>query len=211
MSIRLSSILVLLAIAAQPVAALNAVDLPACNVRVEFSGTPRTLSAAELSAQTNGASTRAGVSAVGLGYQSSEVGETAVCTCGQHDLAEDWFVAEVDAARRKNGGRGSSERLRGIGRAYDIEIGSPPAGVLARNRVLSLEMRPACLLELKLIQSIAAAPSTFLSRVFVIQPGESNSTGEVANRLRRLDELLRDKLISQAEYEQARKKIIENL
>jgi hypothetical protein len=115
----------------------------------------------------------------------------------------------ADSVRREqHGGKGSSSAIAGLGQAYDFGPIVSERGVTERSRMVSLDGVSACFASLSVRELSSSAPSSFLGRIKSTKRADG---GGIAARFEQLDQLLRDKLITQQEYDAARKKLLEQL
>ena len=106
--------------------------------------------------------------------------------------------------------------LKDVGEAIEMEVANSPEEN-RRVKMVRLKNAPNCMSAQIVVSPVgsSAAPAFFSS--LVLTPTASNASpnqptaGSVAERLRQLDQLLKDRLISQDEYNKRRLVIINSL
>ena len=185
-------------------------DVTPCRVKVTFSGAPRTVSVSELGRLTGELSYRADWSVNGWSFENQNTSELVMCACKNRALTDPEVVTFTDSFRRALGGRGSSFSMASLGRVYDFQALKQSDGIEERTRLLSPSAADSCLVVLTVRELTSGSLSTFLSRVDPLNKTtpDAELLNALAERFRQLEQLLRDKLISQDEYEAARKRIL---
>lgn len=193
-------------------------DMPACGVSVRFSGYPEQLPADVVQGIKKHFGEYAKMEITGWRFAKHRLLEAAVCAC------RDFPFTAADVENHPGLNATHTYAIAGIGEAVENEEDKSAEEKL-RNKRVRLKNAPRCILEQTVMSpepnsaaatffpSLALMPIAALS--LPVQPS-SNSPAEigqrsVAERLRQLDQLLSDRLISQDEYNKRRRVVLESL
>lgn len=186
------------------------VTFQACRVSVTFAGSPEKVSANEVQrmyAQEANKYDKWEAEA----WRSSQfrLNQIAICQC------RDYPITPIDTAQIIGGPVKNEAVIAGIGTAKDYEQDQSTQQRL-RFRFIHLDAIPNCVF----IQMVGAPPAneTAASPFFSsLTPASTSGSpmqpaaGAAAERLRQLDQLLKERLITQDEYDVRRRRILESL
>ena len=184
-------------------------DIPACGVRVQFSGTPSELAASDIQKYANALGEYAKWEVTGWHFNKHRLRETAICLCRDYPLT----AADVEGIRDPNVTGTSS--IRGIGETVTQESQKSPEEKF-KWRSVRLTSQPLCMFMQHIIspEPDNAAAVFFPTLALIPSPPQTVPApprGTIAERLRQLDQLLTDRLVSQDEYNKRRSAILEAL
>jgi hypothetical protein len=190
----------------------SVVSFPACEAKVEFSGNPEVVSDAEKQQLEKSLGTygKTNVSAWRFGQYRLE--EVASCICRDYPMTHGEFHAswiaqgftEIPLLRTKIDGVGAAMEYE---RTYSVEDSR-------RFRTVLLESNDKCAMLLGVKAPQTKAPSIrFYSSLLptAMATTASPPNRNIESRLRQLEQLLKDRQITQDEYNQQRKKILDSL
>ena len=187
-----------------------------CAVRQGFTGKPRPLRSDEMKQMESLFGQYAKWEIQALAFEQYRRSEMLLCTCRDYPFSETEIKTMADAARSTKGsGDQKTFTLDGIGLGFDYfgETSLPEA--VDKLRVINPQRAPSCLV----IQAIRA-PTTdidasgFFGRISMTIDDATkprSTEGSAADRLRLLEELRKEHLISEQEFQQRRKVILEKL
>lgn len=184
-------------------------DIPACGVRVRFSGNPSQLAANQIQTIAKSLGEYAKWEVTGWYFTKHRLTETATCVCRDYPLT----AADVeDAADQRVT---NTSLVNGIGESATFASEKSPDERL-RWRSVRLANQPLCMLTQHIVSPEPDnAAATFFPTLALIpalpQPAQAPPRGTIAERLRQLDQLLTDRLVSQDEYNKRRNAILEAL
>ena len=187
-------------------------DMPACGVSVRFSGYPEKLSADQVQSMTKPLGEYAKWEIAGWQFTKHRLSELAVCACRDFPLTAAEFEASLPAIVT------NSYVIAGIGDAVEREVIESTERKL-RQQWVWLKHAPSCLLVQSAIapEPNNAATAYFATLTLMPTPNAALRSpaqppgGSIAERLRQLDQLLKDRLISQNEYNKQRSVVLESL
>ena len=189
------------------------IDLPRCGLRVGFAGTPRQISADDSAIATAPLSKYFTWTTEGWYSQQYRMTESAVCVCRDtpHTPAE--LSALIERFRINPRSKNFKVKEDSVGTVADYDGVSTVNGAMAVFRNVFPTAFPSCFLVARVLapEATAAASSVlFFSRITAVsQQGSTNSP--VAERLRQLDKLFADGLITREEYAAKRRAILSQL
>jgi len=203
---------------------LDHVDIGRCGVRISFSGSPRKLRDDEFSVFANQLPKYSKWEIDGWVFEKFRLAETAVCLCRDYPLTTNELQANMELFFKNTSG--PIQRIfstprsfvqEGVGPAFESESAEPSAESKMRMRVINPRNAASCIvIQTTQSPSVEAASLEFFSRLTLTssatKPREDPSgTASPAERLRQLDLLLKDRLITPEEYNEKRRVILERL
>jgi hypothetical protein len=154
----------------------------------------------------------------GWGYEKFRLTEYAICLCRDYPFTANELKPNAELFSK---GRSISNprtfMQEGIGPAFEFEGAEPSAEAKERTRFIYPRNAASCIVaQSTRSPSVEAAGSEFFSRLALsssaTKPREAPSgTASPAERLRQLDLLLKDRLITPEEYNEKRRVILERL
>ena len=184
-------------------------DMPACGVSVRFSGYAVQIPADVLRAAiTKQFGNYAKWDITGWSFSKYRLEEFAGCACRDFPFT----AAEFEKASLAT----PAYAIAGIGQAFETE-GVESTEAKMRMKSVLLKHAPSCMLMQGVVSpepnNAAAAffPSLALIPNAALSSPAQPPGGSVAERLRQLDQLLKDRLISQDEYNKRRNVVLESL
>ena len=193
-------------------AARTDIDIPKCDVRVGFSGVPRQFNSDEVEILKRG-SGFAPSAVEGWVSDRSPLWEAATCACRESPFSLLEINGVGAALVLHPYAKNVQVKQDGVGAIVEYEEPNASLSVSGRSRLVFPFTAPSCVVTLTARgpQSTAAVGSALLfSRVGPI-PKQAAINSPVAERLRQLDKLLSDGLITRAEYDERRRVILSQL
>ena len=194
------------------------VNFSNCEVKVQFTGQAREFNSNETLQLTGSLPKYGKWRATASIYEESRLTEWAACLCRDYPFTDAEKFARPGVFQANASGRDLRiyDKTQ-IGSAFEFESPESNPTTLVRVRVSAPASAPSCLL----LQGVAAPESKSVARLFLEHASPSNHTKpELAQaqesssallRLKRLDQLLDEKLITRDEYDQRRKIILDQL
>jgi Short C-terminal domain len=189
------------------------ISVSKCDIKVGFSGAPRALDSAELATATAYLPKFSKWSIEGWVLDQYRLLETVTCLCRDYPFAPNEVREIVNAARNTALTKNAlvSETSAGIVIDYEGPDSSPSAREHYRH--IYPATRPSCFAVARVRAPEATAiesRASFFSRL-TLSPANAPSALSVAERLRQLDKLLADGLITREEYAERRRVVLEQL
>ena len=196
------------------------VELGKCSVTATSSGVPRRYRENELRPAVDAMSNYAKWTVEGWVFEQYRFTESAICMCRDYPYTRGERVAvsaNIQAQLRTSVPREFTDASLGVFFDYDVPIESPAAK--DRVRVLYPTKADSCLAYLSTRMPVTeTSGSQFFLRLSPSGAAPSSpsapaarSNAAVAERLRQLDSLLKEQLITQEEYSERRRRILEAL
>lgn len=188
------------------------VDLQSCRVSVQFSGTPSTLTSAEMQSFAKSLGDYAKWDVTAWRFTKFRLVELAVCMCRDYPIPE----SELGSMTGWNEGAGSQTVKEELGATSEFWL-DKSADEKLRMQIIKFKDLDRCVMA-QYVQS----PDPYVeSRRFFSSPTPlakvtgaplgSPSKGSVAERLRQLDQLRKDRLITEEEYSNRRRVVLDSL
>ena len=185
-------------------------NMPACGVSVRFSGHPVELSEGEAKVVARDFGEYAKWEITGWKFHTHRLLELAVCACRDYPLTAAEFEDNPPADVTRN------YVIEGIGEALEMEK-VQSSQEKTRLKIVRLKSASSCMLVQQVVSptpnNAAAAffPSLALTPNVAPRLSAQPPAGSVAERLRQLDQLLKDRLISPDEYNTRRRVVLDSL
>ncbi len=197
------------------------VEVDKCGVTAGFSGPPRRVSAIEMKSITDRLGNYAKWTSEGWGFDRYRLIEVALCMCRDYPFTEgeksDMMnsLGETSGINRKELSKELTHNL--LGTIAEYEVNDRATSGKERLKILFPKNAESCFA----IFGVKAPSSEISSTPFLagIEPsvaaGSQNlndpKASTVADRLRQLDSLLSQRLITQGEYNERRRRILDGL
>lgn len=185
----------------------NKVKFADCGLSVEMNGVAETLSSVDMNRLSSGLTGNASWRSDGIASVRGDETNVSICTCRSRDLDEQELISMADSVRRAIDGRGTSEKLREIGRAYDFSPRRINDRSQERYRIVASDERRACLLLLIVLEASGTETANSLFQS-VRRIQDSSTDLKRLEQLRKLDDLYKTGAISFKDYTTLRDKII---
>ena len=191
-------------IAAQP----TIKDIPACGVRIQFSGIPSQLAANQIQTVAKSLGEYAKWDVSGWYFTKHRLTETALCVC------RDYPLTAADVEENRDPSLTGISTIPSVGEAATHESQKSPEEKY-RWRAVRLTNQPLCMFTQHITspEPDNAAAIFFPTLALIPSPPQTvpSPRGTIAERLRQLDKLLTDRLVSQDEYNKRRSAILDAL
>jgi hypothetical protein len=180
-------------------------DFPACGVKIEFSGQPKQIPVEAAQEFTKLVGNYGKFTGIGWTYSKYRLSELSFCLCRDSPLTDEEFEKQSSLFDKP------PATISDIGESLEFTSHESVERKI-RLQLVRLNNAPSCLLVQYVLtpESINTDPNLF-SSLALISPAKTAPKGDVADRLRLLDKLLKDKLISQEEYNKRRIIVLELL
>lgn len=190
-----------------------------CSMSVRFSGSPRPFSPHEMSEFEDLMTEFAKWEVDGLWYERYRLAQGAICICRDHEITETEIAQREAAATRT---KKDYKFIRGYNpprsrRAFEVQA-SLSDGIKDHVQILFPIAAPRCVFVQfsRYDESTSSAATAFLNSYESpsrdsLKPALDVPKRSVADRLQELHELRRGELITEKEYEQKRKAILDGL
>lgn len=183
-------------------------NLGACGVKVQFSGQPEQVAPSALNEVTKTLGEYGKWEASGWRYGKYRLTEYAVCACRDYAFAASEFEKDASLQDLK------TFTIVGIGQAAVKEF-NEPVEAKTREQWVQLAHAPRCMLIQGVVspEPINAAEAFFPTLALISKPNELalSSNRAIADRLKQLEQLQKDRLISQEEFIKRRNQILDSL
>ena len=181
-------------------------NLGACGVNVQFSGQPEQVAPSALSSITKSLDVYGKWETSGWRHSKYRLTEYAICACRDYAFAASEFEKSLQGLKIFT--------IVGIGQAA-IQENNESSEAKNREQWVQLAHAPRCILIQGVIspESINAADAFFPTLALISKPNAlaPSSNRAIADRLKQLEQLQKDRLISQEEFIKRRNQILDSL
>jgi hypothetical protein len=185
-----------------------------CAMSVRFTGPPRALSPQETAALGVQLTKFYKWEVDGLGYEQYRLMETAFCVCRDAAFSSS-DIAQAESALRSNKDYKflGAYDLAYSRRAFEFESSASSNGITDRMQFAFPTVAPRCMFvqAIRFDSSTSSAAGVFFGTAQPATPASRSPSGSAANRLEELGDLRRRGLITEDEYQQRRRAILQGL